>query len=1019
MKTDFLKIAGVNTEQEFYELYKSENDFFNAFPNARHMRKGGQLPKAQDGYKGTMVSDGTQTPRFEDPYIRAARLSQSDKLAEQDYTNEQLAIKQNEDKTRLRIRQQNEFNKSRGVQQPLYDENYEVRSDIESKEYQKQLEENTNAAMFEIGTSLIPVAGLTKVAGKLIGKGLKKFIGKPKLDPWGNPILSEADRAFGQIQKEQLRYINRRDHAKNLRNPKATLNSKDYDIREGREFRRNEQTGKMEKVSWEKHIKRFEDERDMLKNRMDAFEKLYPNKLNSSHIENIKLNADLGNPIYKGEIGNPYNSYKGQRPDWHSGSGQYNVNEQMNRMIQSAPYGLDRYVKNPEAIKKLWGHPKGRDYTQKYLTAQSLGYNAEGRSIYNYQNLINTDLGPNYLTPYTGKQAMGSFQPNKFGGEPCIDCEQNYRDGGELDKYQGAGQVIKPVPPQKEIFDPTKYETQEEIIQRYMNDGWRNANPAYIEHYDGTETDTINTQWLMDPNQDFEKPRRVVGISHGPLAQHGGSPYIYNTYPMMNKEFTKKQDGGTRKKEPVVLTSIDKAVEDKKKRLYEFIMPNIARVQMQQNQQMEMEQQMQGQQMQQMPDMQSEIMARYGGYLPKAQGGWHIPGSPGQPSAWNQNPYSSEWETISQSENYNPSFSGPRTTAEENNPFYTQDDRDQLKSFSEKVKNIEILDQSHVPDGNPISRSKKYRDPFIANMVNPISQQPTSNSIINDKPFAWENPGQNTNQNIGCSDKDKTTPGHKCYDPMYMGQSTPMGTFDNQGKQLTDPYGEMPTVSPFLTSTYEPFPEQGTMNLPPANTTIALNTEFNTDLASQTPQVPQTIMSGNQRTDEPCNDENNLDPNSPCYNKLYAPDKYEATKQTPKPEKWRPSGIDYANIMIGGMQTAKNLINRGKEKKQNTSGDNVMASMSEINEGDHDRNSGKLRPNEYDPAKNQAFNYGNVGNYNRSISQMGGNPNPFNRWNGYKYLDGGMISYNIGDELELTEEDIDEIYRNGGSVEYL
>jgi hypothetical protein len=44
MKNKFLEIAGVATEEEFYNMFPSEEAFFQAYPEARQMKKGGNVP---------------------------------------------------------------------------------------------------------------------------------------------------------------------------------------------------------------------------------------------------------------------------------------------------------------------------------------------------------------------------------------------------------------------------------------------------------------------------------------------------------------------------------------------------------------------------------------------------------------------------------------------------------------------------------------------------------------------------------------------------------------------------------------------------------------------------------------------------------------------------------------------------------------------------------------------------------------------------------------------------------------
>jgi len=44
MKDKFLQIAGVNSEEEFYSMFPTEEAFFQAYPEAREMKKGGNVP---------------------------------------------------------------------------------------------------------------------------------------------------------------------------------------------------------------------------------------------------------------------------------------------------------------------------------------------------------------------------------------------------------------------------------------------------------------------------------------------------------------------------------------------------------------------------------------------------------------------------------------------------------------------------------------------------------------------------------------------------------------------------------------------------------------------------------------------------------------------------------------------------------------------------------------------------------------------------------------------------------------
>ena len=142
-------------------------------PGGKHlfrpsMQTGGWLDKYQDGKEVPSMSmplqynqqnDNTVQPKLQDPYLKSAYQQQADKLQYQDYLKSEQDKKDNELKTRLRIRQQNELDKKRGVAKGLYDEDYLVNSDIKSKEYQKKIEEGTNEMMLQAGLAFLPVAG--------------------------------------------------------------------------------------------------------------------------------------------------------------------------------------------------------------------------------------------------------------------------------------------------------------------------------------------------------------------------------------------------------------------------------------------------------------------------------------------------------------------------------------------------------------------------------------------------------------------------------------------------------------------------------------------------------------------------------------------------------------------------------------------------------------------------------------------------------------------------------------------
>ena len=50
MKDKFLQMAGVNSEEEFYSMFPTEEAFFQAYPEAREMKKGGNVPTNPELY---------------------------------------------------------------------------------------------------------------------------------------------------------------------------------------------------------------------------------------------------------------------------------------------------------------------------------------------------------------------------------------------------------------------------------------------------------------------------------------------------------------------------------------------------------------------------------------------------------------------------------------------------------------------------------------------------------------------------------------------------------------------------------------------------------------------------------------------------------------------------------------------------------------------------------------------------------------------------------------------------------
>lgn len=70
MINQFLKIAGVKSQNEFYKKYPSEEAFFNAHPEAKHLQKmayGGGMYAYPDGgsYNPASVNYGPGLPVFE------------------------------------------------------------------------------------------------------------------------------------------------------------------------------------------------------------------------------------------------------------------------------------------------------------------------------------------------------------------------------------------------------------------------------------------------------------------------------------------------------------------------------------------------------------------------------------------------------------------------------------------------------------------------------------------------------------------------------------------------------------------------------------------------------------------------------------------------------------------------------------------------------------------------------------------------------------------------------------------
>lgn len=240
------------------------------------------------------------------------------------------------------------------------------------------------------------------------------------------------------------------------------------------------------------------------------------------------------------------------------------------------------------------------------------------------------------------------------------------------------------------------------------------------------------------------------------------------------------------------------------------------------------------------------------------------------------------------------------------------------------------------------------------------------------EPFVWENPQG------GCTEQAKMTPGNPCYLPGYGGNSTPQGTFDAQGNQMTDAYGMMPQVSPYFTSSPQP---PSDLNLSP-NPNLMMS---DVPMEFQAPKVNQTIMAGQSRVNEP-------------------------NKQTinSKPSKGfqfsAPSGQDMANSIIGTMDFFSNQLAKREEEKQKKknawrySGDANFSTFAQNNRGDYNPNSGMFRPDQYVPVQFAGSNYGNAGS------------------NQYYAKNGGELN---NDEMYLSDEEVQEILRNGGSVQLI
>ena len=138
-------------------------------------------------------------------------------------------------------------------------------------------------------------------------------------------------------------------------------------------------------------------------------------------------------------------------------------------------------------------------------------------------------------------------------------------------------------------------------------------------------------------------------------------------------------------------------------------------------------------------------------------------------------------------------------------------------------------------------------------------------------------------------------------------------------------------------------------------------------------------------------------------NKKDASGGYEQETAVDYKAKKAPGSFDgeaMVNTINAGVQGVTGLINRAQDRKaeakmaDNLTADNLYASDPSKDRGDYDTNSGLYRQDEMGQK------------WNSRSKQYGGNI----------YQDGGMVE---GDELDMTEEEIEEFLANGGELEYL
>lgn len=68
MKDKFLKIAGVKSEKEFYSMFPTEEAFFQTYPEARQMKKGGNVPTNPELYSRVKAEAKSKFDRWPSAY---------------------------------------------------------------------------------------------------------------------------------------------------------------------------------------------------------------------------------------------------------------------------------------------------------------------------------------------------------------------------------------------------------------------------------------------------------------------------------------------------------------------------------------------------------------------------------------------------------------------------------------------------------------------------------------------------------------------------------------------------------------------------------------------------------------------------------------------------------------------------------------------------------------------------------------------------------------------------------------